>query len=94
MSLTACDDEIHVVEHTNSVDALDANPKVKGQFVTGSHDHTIKLWDASKAKCVSTLKGHEHGVWSICYTPDGKKVLSASPDMMVKLWDVSSGKVS
>lgn len=33
-------------KHDNSVDAVANNPKSDNQFATGSHDRTIKIWDA------------------------------------------------
>lgn len=41
-------------EHTNSVDALKIDPSNNKRFATGSHDRTIKIWDTTKLKCVST----------------------------------------
>ena len=79
------------VGHENSVDAICANPLKNGQYATGSHDKTLKLWDSS-GKCLKTMKGHELGVWSLNYFPDGKRLVSASSDGMAKIWDANSGK--
>lgn len=38
------------------------------------------------------MKGHELGVWSLNYFPDGKRLVSASSDGMAKIWDANSGK--
>ena len=44
-------EEIHPVaenrEHTNSVDALSANPTNRAIYASGSHDYNIKLWDGN-----------------------------------------------
>lgn len=45
-------------EHENSIDCIAANPKNENEFLTGSHDRTIKVWDASTAKCVQTITGN------------------------------------
>jgi WD40 repeat protein len=35
--------------------------------------------------------GHSSDIRSVCYSPDGKYILSGSSDKTVKLWDVASG---
>jgi len=79
-------------EHENSVDALTANPQNENVFATASHDRTIKIWDASKGKCLGTMKGHEKGVWSCVYDSPGTRLLTCSPDMSARLWDTKTGK--
>jgi WD40 repeat protein len=39
-----------------------------------------------------TFTGHEGGVKTIAYSPDGKFLLSGGEDQTLKLWDVASGK--
>ena len=80
------------IEHGNSIDTLAANPVNANEFITGSHDKTIMIWDASKAKMVKCLKGNDEGIWHLNYTKDGKKFMSASPDGVCKMWDARSGK--
>jgi len=80
-------------EHTNSVDAIQANPKNEKEFATASHDETIKIWDATKHTVRLTMKGHEKGIWSLNYDrPTGQRVVTCSPDSLVKIWDVKTGK--
>jgi len=40
---------------------------------------------------VCTLTGHEDGVTSVAFAPDGKRVVSASDDGLVKIWDSATG---
>ena len=39
-----------------------------------------------------TLKGHLKGVWSLGYDLAGLRLISSSPDSLVKIWDAKSGK--
>ena len=80
------------LEHENSVDALAANPSNEAVFATASHDRTIRIWDASRVKCLGILKGHEKGVWSCVYDNAGKRLLTASPDKSARIWDTKTGK--
>jgi len=46
---------------------------------------------AQKAKAASfTLKGHTSKVLSVAFSPDAKRLASASYDKTVKVWDVST----
>lgn len=46
-----------------------------------------------KKLSVSTvLKGHKDAVWSVAVTPDGERVVSASWDGTLKVWELASGK--
>ena len=48
---------------------------------------------AADETAARTLKGHNAYVWSVAFSPDGKKVLSGSWDNTAKLWDVQTGKL-
>ena len=41
---------------------------------------------------IRTLKGHSGEVLSVCVTPDGQHVVSASDDQTLKVWDLQSGQ--
>ena len=46
-----------------------------------------------KSPLTQTLVGHKGSVMHLSFSPDGKRLASASKDQTVILWDVSSGKI-
>jgi hypothetical protein len=51
---------------------------------------TAKVWDAKSGAEVLTLEGHTHFVWSVSFSPDGSRIVTASSDG-AKVWDAESG---
>jgi WD40 repeat protein len=46
--------------------------------------------DSSIDTSVATLKGHTEYVRSVVYSPDGKRIVSASDDGTIRIWDAAS----
>ncbi|WP_206758265.1 AAA-like domain-containing protein [Nostoc sp. FACHB-190] len=61
-------------------------------LASASVDKTIKLWNVSTGKEITSLTGHQDQVFSIAFSPDGKTLASGSADKTIKLWNVSTGK--
>lgn len=52
----------------------------------------LKLWDIATGKERASLKGHNEGVFTVAFAPDGKTLASSGGDGIIKLWDPETGK--
>src|SRR5258706_8784637 len=60
-------------------------------IISGSHDHTIRIWDAKTGAAVGDpLKGHTTFVTSVAYSPDGRHIISGSDDHTIRTWDAKT----
>jgi len=51
----------------------------------------MKLWDVAAGRELRTLREHEVLVHAVVFSPDGKRLASASKDETVKLWMPPTG---
>ncbi|NEO52125.1 MAG: WD40 repeat domain-containing protein [Okeania sp. SIO3B5] len=76
--------------HFDGVNAVAVTPD--GKFVvSGSSDHTVKVWNLNTATEILTFKGHTSPVNAVAVTPDGKKVVSGASDNTVRVWNLETG---
>jgi small GTP-binding protein len=62
------------------------------RVVSGSHDHTMVLWDIHSREKLVEFPGHSRGVVSVAVTHDGRKIVSGSADDTLKVWELESGR--
>ena len=76
--------------HTDVVSCV----RARGELLySASWDKTARVW--RDGACVLTLKGHDKAVWSVLPLDDAEgRVLTASADRTIKLWDGQTGAVS
>lgn len=75
--------------HTDYVRFVDTHPNDPNVFVSGSYDHSVKLWDARQSKPISSIK-HDHPVEVCKFNPSGTFVITAAKSE-VNVWDMFAG---
>ncbi len=61
--------------------------------LTGSHDHTARLYERTTGFLQHEFSGHTAPVSDVAFSLDGSKALTASWDKTAKLWDTETGKL-
>jgi len=67
---------------------------VDGKYVvSGSADHTIRVWDAQSGNPIlGPLETHTDAVGCVAFSPNGKRIASGSWDNTVRVWDALTGR--
>ena len=75
--------------HTFGVQSMAVSPDGE-RIVTGSWDHTAKVWDARTGTLLLDLKGHAWIVTSVAFSPDGMRIVTGSADNTARMWDAAT----
>lgn len=70
-------------------------PTGTGQLLattSGMNDLTIRLWNPQTGECLRVLSGHQSWIFWVIWSPNGKRLATASDDQTIKLWDVQTGE--
>lgn len=76
--------------HQNRVYSVVFDP-TGHHLASGSHDNTVKLWEAAGGRLLRTLEGHTGCVVCIGFSPDGQLLASKAQDNSIRLWRADSG---
>ena len=77
--------------HSRAASSVSFSPDGK-YCVSGSHDKTIRLWDAETGDAIfNPLVGHSSDVNSVAFSPNGKRIVSGSNDKTIRFWDAETG---
>ncbi|KAI9710301.1 MAG: hypothetical protein M1820_002795 [Bogoriella megaspora] len=56
---------------------------------SSSKDQTLKTWDGDKFEQIQKLSGHHGEIWAMIVSRTGEKVITASHDKSIRVWDVT-----
>ncbi len=65
--------------------------RLKGNTVH-SGPSEVKVWDADTGRELFECRGHVGWILGACFTPDGKRLVTAGADHTVRVWDAGTGK--
>ncbi|HKV10684.1 MAG TPA: AAA family ATPase [Thermoanaerobaculia bacterium] len=61
------------------------------RLASWSYDRTVRVWDLSEMRLLSTLTGHSGAVLACAFLADGRRLVSGSADRTMRLWMASTG---
>ena len=55
-----------------------------------ARDFSIRLWDVAAQRDLCRVQAHRSGISALAFSPDGRRLLSASADATALVWDVAA----
>jgi len=68
------------------------NPR-GGSIAVGAQEGLLEVWDVNNGKRIMRLRGHSRAINTVRFDKNGSRLLSASVDNSVKLWEIPSGRL-
>lgn len=60
---------------------------LEGPLVAGCADSNIRFWSVESGQQIFTLSGHKGRVFSLAFSPDGRRLVSSGDGGSVRVWD-------
>lgn len=77
----------HLTGHSDAVLSVAFSPR-GDHLISGSADHTLRIWNVDTGECGREFLGHTDKVWNVFFLPAAHTIVSASKDKSVRLWEV------
>jgi len=81
---------VHKIKLRSCINSLSFSPD--GSLLGAALDSGwIELYDMNTGKNIGSIEGQTTSeVWTICFSPDGKQIISGALDRAVRIWDVQT----
>ncbi|NXR11100.1 CORO7 protein, partial [Semnornis frantzii] len=73
--------------HTEKIYSIRFHPMASDLLVSSSYDMTVRIWDLSTGQEALRLQGHIDQIFSLAWSPDGKKLATVSKDARLRLYE-------
>ncbi|GIY63307.1 hypothetical protein CDAR_272411 [Caerostris darwini] len=85
---------LELLDHKDMVSCLAFNPTGNLVLTSTSFDGTLKIWDLhDDGNMFQTLKMTNKSIYSCCWSPDAKSLVSVGMCKLVYVWDMKTFKV-
>ncbi|KAH0794345.1 F-box-like/WD repeat-containing protein TBL1XR1 isoform X1 [Histomonas meleagridis] len=72
--------------HTNNVYTIQWAPNNNGKILaSGAFDNTVRLWNIENKTCVAVFRGYTQPVYTVCFSPLGKYLVSGGVDGLINV---------
>ncbi|XP_042222075.1 WD repeat-containing protein 86-like [Homarus americanus] len=61
--------------------------------ITGSTDHTARLWSIDSGSCLQVYKGHTGSIMTMATDLDARILFTGSTDSTIRSWDIRSSRL-
>ncbi|XP_062359401.1 coronin-7 isoform X2 [Cinclus cinclus] len=73
--------------HTEKIYSIRFHPMASDLLVSSSYDMSVRIWELSSGREVLCLQGHTDQIFSMAWSPDGKKLATVSKDGRIRLYE-------
>ncbi len=75
--------------HTQKSARTMAISRARSELAVGYSDHYIRIFDLTNHQLKYEWKAHANSVFTLCYSPDSRFLLTGSRDAHLKVWDAN-----
>ncbi|NXK11415.1 CORO7 protein, partial [Herpetotheres cachinnans] len=79
--------EVVLQGHVEKIYSIRFHPVASDLLVSSSYDMTVRIWELSAGREALCLRGHTDQIFSLAWSPDGKKLATVSKDGRLRLYE-------